>query len=140
MKKRTIVLFVILGVVAAFMALASAFFVLQSVSAAEKEWAYFEVYKKQAEAYARESEYVKQTYGENAYIRFEDSVSYEPMEKKGFLESYFDVKAPESLEAFDAEMRWIKLSLQIEQDDYVILFEKDENGAFYVSALQKTEK
>lgn len=141
MKKHRI-LFILIGVFAICFIATSIFFALQSISVANQEQEYFDVYRQKAKEYIQTDSEILEKYDDKVSVSFDQSVSYSHSSPKGFFEGVFvDIFAPsvpDTLEEFIAEIDMIKFNVTINGDPYQITFEKNNQGELVVSDLKET--
>lgn len=136
--KKKIVFFVLIGVLVAFFVGTSMFFVLQGMSAMNKEQGYFDVYRSQADDYIRSSPEMLKKYGNNICVEFDNSVTYQRNTKQKFFDKFLNVfpsNVPETIEEFSANIKTIKFNVEINGDEYEVIFEKNDNDELAVSKL-----
>ena len=141
MKKKTL-LFILIGVLATCLLAVSLFFVLQGVSAANKQNQYFDVYRARAEEYIKSSPEMIEQYGKNMTVDFDNSVTYSKSGKKGVLDSIIEVfvpDAPDTLEEFTQGIDAMKFNVTVNKKAYEITFEKNDAGELVVSSLHRAK-
>ena len=142
MKNKKL-LFILLGIFTACFIGASVFFALQGISAADKEWEYFDAYRTIAEDYIKSDTSVLNTYGNDVSVEFDNSVTYSASEKRGVFDRCIEVFAPripDTLDEFTEGIDMIKFDVKINGDNYEITFEKNNVGKLVVSNLTKAKQ
>ena len=123
--------------------IASMFFVLQGFLATNKEHAYFDVYRAQAEEYIKSSPEILEKYQDGISVKFDNSVTYQRNTKRTLIDKFvyiFSPDVPETIEEFSANIKMIKFNTRINGDAYEVIFEKNDNGELYVSRLTPVVK
>ena len=141
MKNKKL-MFILIGVFAVLFISASIFFVLQGLSAADKEQEYFDFYRDKAEEYIKSDSEMLNEYGNDISVEFDNSVTYRESGKRGFFDRYIEVfvpSVPATLEEFTSEMEMIKFNVKINGDLYEITFEKTDNGELVVTGLVRSK-
>lgn len=136
--KKKVWLFILIGIVV-FLQLG---LIARALVINSAEQRYFDVYRDQAEEYIKASPEMLDKYGADFAVRFDNSVTYSPGEKKDFFEDVADAFWPRlshSLEEFSCGMDMIKFRVTVSGDAYEITFEKDGQGKFAVSSLTEAE-
>ena len=142
MKNKKL-LFILLGVFAVCFIGVSIFFAMQGVSAANKRQEYFDVYREKAEEYIKSDAVVLSTYGNDVSVEFESSVTYSESGERGFFDRYIEVfvpSVPDTLEEFTDEIDMIKFNVKISEDEYEIIFEKNDLGELVDTNLSEINK
>ena len=119
------------------------FFVLQGFLATNKEHAYFDVYRAQAEEYIKSSPEILEKYQDGISVKFDNSVTYQRNTKRTLIDKFvyiFSPDVPETIEEFSANIKMIKFNTRINGDAYEVIFEKNDNGELYVSRLTPVVK
>ena len=138
MKKKTL-LFILIGVLATCLLAVSLFFVLQGVSAANKQNQYFDVYRARAEEYIKSSPEMIEKYGENITVEFDNSVTYSQSGERGFFDSVIEAfapRVPDTLEEFEQGIDRIRFNVKVNKKAHEITFEKNDAGELVVSGLK----
>lgn len=141
--KKKILFFVLIGVLITFFVGTSMFFVLQGFLATNKEHAYFDVYRAQAEEYIKSSPEILEKYQDGISVKFDNSVTYQRNTKQTLIDKFvyiFSPDVPETIEEFSANIKMIKFNTRINGDAYEVIFEKNDNGELYVSRLTPVVK
>lgn len=141
MKNKALILVLAVVLVFVFIGL-SVFFALRGIVAHNKQWAYFDVYRAQAEEYIKASPEITGKYGQNVSVEFDNSVTYSETEPKTYFErlpEIFNPQVPDTLEEFSKGIDMIQFKVQINGNAYEITFEKDDQGEFFVSGLTPSE-
>lgn len=141
--KKKILFFVLIGILITFFVGTSMFFVLQGFLATNKEHAYFDVYRAQAEEYIKSSPEILEKYQDGISVKFDNSVTYQRNTKRTLIDTFvyiFSPDVPETIEEFSANIKMIKFNTRINGDAYEVIFEKNDNGELYVSRLTPVVK
>lgn len=136
--KKKIIIFVLIGVLTTIFVGTSIFFVLQGISASNKEWEYIDIYRARAEEYIRSSPEIAEKYGEDASIEFDNSVTYQRNSKQSLSDKIlgvFSPDVPKTVEEFSANIKMMKFNVKINRDEYEIIFEKNDLGELEVSSV-----
>ena len=138
MKKN--IVFVFIGFFVLCFAGLSVFFALQGISAANKEQEYFDVFRLRAEEYIKSSAEITSKYGQDISVGFDDSVTYSASGERGFFDKYMEAffpEVPSSLEEFCDGIDMIRFNVEINGDNYEIIFEKNDQGELAVTSLEE---
>ena len=134
--------FTLIGIASALMIIVSLFFVAQGLIAAQKEQRYFDVYRARAEEYIRSDPEIINKYGNDVSVRFDNSVTYIRSDE-GTFDIFLEVFAPQvpdTVEEFAAGLERIRFNVNIDRNEYEIVFEKNAQGELVVSSLSEVEK
>lgn len=136
--KNKIIILVLVGILATIFVGTSIFFVLQGISATNKELEYFDVYRAQAEQYIKSSPEMSNKYGNDISVKFDNSITYQRSYKQKFFDKILNVfspDVPQTIEEFSANIKMIKFNAKINGDEYEIVFEKNGEGELEVTKL-----
>lgn len=139
--KKKIIIFVLVGILVTIFIGTSLFFVLQGISASNKEWEYIDVYRTRAEEYIKSSPEIAEKYGEDVSVEFDNSVTYQRSTKQNFFDKFLNVFSPDvpkTIEEFSINIKMMKFNVKINGDEYEIIFEKNDLGELEVSSLMPT--
>lgn len=137
--KKTIV-FIIIGILVVSFLGATLYFTMRGLSVSDKMQEYLDVYRIKAEEYIKSAPEITDRYGETPRITFDDTITYKENAKEGnrFLRAIseaFNPKAPADIDEFTASVSMIEFDVEINDDDYIITFEKNIQGELVVTSL-----
>ena len=139
MKNKKFI-FVLIGVLVVCFIGASIFFAFQGISAENKRQEYFDVYRDMAEKYIKANSEMLNKYGDDISVEFDNSVTYSESGERGFFDRYIEVfvpNIPDTLEEFTDGIDMIKFNVQINGDEYEIIFEKNDFDELVVTNLSE---
>ena len=139
MKNKEFI-FVLIGLLVVCFIGASIFFALQGISAENKRQEYFDVYRDMAEKHIKANSEMLNKYGDDISVEFDNSVTYSESGERGFFDRYIEVfvpNIPDTLEEFTDGIDMIKFNVKISEDEYEIIFEKNDLGKLVVTNLSE---
>ena len=140
-KKKKIRLFVFLGILATCITVLSVFSFTRGIISFTKEEMYFEQYREEATEYIKSSPVFIEKYGNDFSVKHNNSTVYSIKEDNGkpwiadALTWVFFPKIPKTLEEFNEMYSEIAFEFWIDDDHYMIVFEKNDNGDFEVTDI-----
>ena len=141
--KRKNFIFILIGILSICFIGATVFFVSRGMSAANKQWEYFDVYRDKAEEYIKSDTEMLNKYGSNLSVKFDNSVTYSESRERDFFDKYIEVfapRVPDSLEEFTDGIDMIKFNVTISGEEYEITFEKNSLGELVVTRLSEIKQ
>ena len=117
------------------------FFTFRAISAHDKEWEYFNVYRARAVDYIKKDSDILNRYGDDVSVEFDNSITYSEVAPKPYfkrLAEVFNPNVPETFEEFDKNIKSVKLYVEVNGESYEITFERDMQGGLNVSLFTKT--